>query len=184
MTPHVLVRNPEVSDRAQDLGLIPTTWDPASFWMGENFAFSRSFSSTTPSALSPFFLLEARAAFLLSLLDLNSDTYLAGTSELSSLLFFLRSQAVVHATTSFEAHLGEYTQKMPKKISETQLFSQMVIWDQPLLANLSRLTPHGRVFLVSTLNMPTVPAGFSFEESFSYEKDSEIGSFYLLQVIR
>ena len=184
MTPHVLVRNPEVSDRAQDLGLIPTTWDPASFWMGENFAFSRSFSSTTPSALSPFFLLEARASFLLSLLDLNSDTYLAGTSELSSLLFFLRSKAVVLATTSFEAHLGEYTQKLPKKILETQLFSQMVSWDQSLLASLSRLTPHGRVFLVSTQGLPLVPAGFSLEESFSYEKDSEIGSFYLLQVIR
>lgn len=184
MTPHVLVRNPEVSDCAQDEGVIPTTWDPASFWMGENFAFSRSFSSTTGETLSPFFLLEARAAFLLSLLDLNTDTFLAGTSELSSLLFFLRSKAVVHATTSFESHLPEYTHKMPKKLLETQLFSQMVIWDQALAANLYRLTPHGRVFLVSTLNLPTLPAGFSLEESFSYEKDSEIGSFYLLQVIR
>ena len=184
MTPHVLVRNPEVSDPAQDEGLIPTTWDSSSFWMGESFAFSRSFSSTTPSALSPFFLLEARAAFLLSLLDLNTDTFLAGTSELSSLLFFLRSKAVVHATTSFEAHQIEYTQKIPKKISETQLFSQMVIWDQSEAASLSRLTPHGRVFLASTLSLPLVPEGFIVEESFSYEKDSEIGSFYLLQVIR
>ena len=184
MTPHVLARNPEVSDPTQDEGLIPTSWDQFSFWMGENFAFSRSFSSTTPSALSPFFLLEARASFLLSLLDLNSDTYLAGTSELSSLLFFLRSKAVVHATTSFESHPGEYTQKVPRKISETQLFSQMVIWDQSLLASLSRLTPHARVFLVSTHSLPLVPAGFSHEESFSYENDSEIGSFYLLQVIR
>ena len=184
MTPQVLVRNPEVSDPTQDMGLIPTTWDPASFWMGESFSFSRSFSSATPETLSPFFLLEARAAFLLSLLDLNSDTFLAGTSELSSLLFFLRSQSVVHATTSFESHLSEYTQKIPKKILETQLFSQMVIWDQVLDASLYRLTPHGRVFLVSTINLPTLPAGFSLEESFSYEKDSEIGSFYLLQVIR
>ena len=184
MTPHVLARNPEVNDPTQDEGLIPTSWDPFSFWMGENFAFSRSFSSTTPSALSPFFLLEARASFLLSLLDLNSDTFLAGTSELSSLLFFLRSKAVVHATTCFESHLGEYTQKVPRKISETQLFSQMVIWDQSLDASLSRLAPHGRVFLASTLNLPTLPAGFSLEESFIYEKDSEIGSFYLLQVIR
>lgn len=184
MTPHVLVRNPEVSVPAQDVGLIPTTWDPSSFWMGENFSFSRSFSSTIPEAFSPFFLIEARAAFLLSLLDLNSDTYLAGTSELSSLLFFLRSQAVVHATTSFDSHLREYTHKIPKKILETQLFSQMVIWDQSEVATLSRLTPHGRVFLVSTLSLPLVPAGFSLEESFSYEKDSEIGSFYLLQVIR
>jgi hypothetical protein len=184
LTPHVLARNPEVSDPAQDEGLIPTSWDPFSFWMGENFAFSRSFSSTTPSALSPFFLLEARASFLLSLLDLNSDTFLAGTSELSSLLFFLRSKAVVHATTSFESHLGEYTQKVPRKISETQLFSQMVIWDQPETVSLSRLTPHGRVYLASTHSLPLVPAGFSLEESFSYEKDSEIGLFYLLQVIR
>ncbi len=184
MTPHVLARNPEVNDPTQDEGLIPTSWDPFSFWMGENFAFSRSFSSTTREALSPFFLLEARASFLLSLLDLNSDTFLAGTSELSSLLFFLRSKAVVHATTSFESHLGEYTQKVSKKISETQLFSQMVIWDQTLAGNLSRLTPHGRVYLASTHSLPLVPAGFSLEESFSYEKDSEIGSFYLLQVIR
>jgi hypothetical protein len=91
---------------------------------------------------------------------------------------------VVHATKGWDSHLDEYTQKMPKKISETQLFSQMVIWDQALDANLSRLIPHGRVFLASTLSLPLVPAGFSLEESFSYEKDSEIGSFYLLQLIR
>ncbi len=184
MTPHVLVRNPEVTDPTQGLDLIPTSWDANSFWMGESFSFSGSFSSTSPEALSPFILLEARATFLLSLLDLSSNTYLAGTSELSSLLFILRSKALVHATTSFEAHLSEYTQKIPKKISETQLFSQMVIWDQSEAASLYRLTPHGRVFLASTLSLPLVPAGFSLEESFSYEKDSEIGSFYLLQVIR
>ncbi len=184
MTPHVLVRNPEVSDPTQDLGLIPSTWDPSSFWMGESFAFSRSFSSTKREALSPFFLMEARAAFLLSLLDLNSDTYLAGTSELCSLLFFLRSKAVVHATTSFDSHLDEYTQKNPKKILETQLFSQMVIWNQSLATGLYRLAPHGRIFLVSTQSLPSVPEGFSLEASFSYEEDSEIGSFYLLQVIR
>jgi hypothetical protein len=152
--------------------------------MGKKFSFSRSFSSATAEAFSPFFLIEARAAFLLSLLDLNTDTFLAGTSELCSLLFFLRSKASVYATTSFDSPLREYTQKTPKKILETQLFSQMVIWDQSEAANLSRLTPHGRVFLASTLSLPLVPAGFSLEESFSYEDDSEIGSFYLLQVIR
>lgn len=181
MIPKVLVSNPETN--AQTQGLIPTTWDEQSFWMDEGFSFSQSFASTNPEELSPFLLLEARSAFLISLLDTQRDTYLAGVSPLSSLLLFLRSSKQIVSTLAFDKYLKEYSHRsLPQ--GDPEIFSQMVIWDQDPAQALKKFSLHGRLFLASTVALPQAPEGFCVEQKWSYGEDSEIGLFYLLQLIR
>ena len=182
MIPKVLVSNPEVNAQAQ--GLIPTTWDEQSFWMDEGFSFSQSFASTNPNELSPFLLLEARSAFLISLLDTQRDTYLAGVSPLSSLLLFLRSTKKIVSTLPFDKYLKEYTHRPLPQGDAPEIFSQMVIWDQDPALALKKFSLHARLFLASTVALPQAPEGFCVEQKWSYEEDSEIGLFYLLQLIR
>jgi len=184
LIPKVLVSNPEIEMNTQEQNLIPTTWDAQSFWMGEGFSFSQSFASTATQSLSPFLLLEARSAFLISLLDTHRDTYLAGVSPLSSLLFFLRSSKQVVSTLPFDQHLKEYTHRTLPQGAAPDIFSQMVIWDQDPALALKKFSLHGRLFLASTVALPKAPEGFCVEQKWSYEEDSEIGLFYLLQLIR
>ncbi len=182
MIPKVLVSNPEAITQIQ--GLIPTTWDEQSFWMDEGFSFSQSFGSTNPQELSPFLLLEARSAFLISLLDPQKDTYLAGVSALSCLLLFLRSKKQIVSTLAFDKYLKEYTHRTLPEASAPETFSQMVIWDQDPTEALKKFSLHGRLYLASTASLPQAPEGFCVEQKWSYGEDSEIGLFYLLQLIR
>ncbi len=184
MIPKVLVSNPETESITRIQDLIPTTWDKHSFWMGAGFSFAKSFMSTNPDSLSPYLLLEARAAFLISLLDTQRDTYLAGVSPLSSLLFFLRTRQQVLSTLSFENHLKEYTHRILPKASAPGTFSQIVIWDQDAVEHLKNLSLHGSIYLASTVSLPEAPAGFLVEQKWSYTDDSEIGSFYLIHATR
>ena len=184
MIPKVLVSNPETEFITRIQGLIPTTWDKHSFWMGAGFSFAKSFMSTNPDSLSPYLLLEARAAFLMSLLDTQRDTYLAGVSPLSSLLFFLRTRQQVLSSLSFENHLKEYTHRILPKASALGTYSQIVIWDQDSVEHLNKLSLHGSIYLASTVSLPEAPGGFLVEQKWSYAENSEIGSFYLLHATR
>lgn len=183
MVAQVLVRNPEIDLKEMPQGLWPTTWDEFSFWMEPNFSLARALSLTSQQELSPFLLLEARMAFLVSVLDLKTDTYLAGMSELSSLLFFLRTHKPLFSTSDFSRVLAEYTQRqfIP---SPEKSFPQMVIWEDDLSRHLSHLALHARLYLASSKQLPDVPSGFCQEMKWSYGEGSEIGPFYLWQLSR
>lgn len=105
-------------------------------------------------------------------------------SELSSLLFFLRTQNQVFSTVDFSRALGEYSSKPYQKPKAGTLYSQMVIWDQDPTLHLPHLSLHGRLYLASTKQLPVVPSGFCQEMKWSYGEGSEIGPFYLWQLSR
>lgn len=183
MLPKVLALHPELTPEALPTGLIPSTWDSKIFWMEENFSFVEAFQSANPLGFSPFILLEARTAFVVSLLDPERATYFSGMSELSSLLYFLRTSSPFYSTTSFDANLSEYTDKTSEGVKTTN-YPQMVLWESDLSQHLEFLTPHARLLIASTTSMPEIPIGFDLHQKWNYGEDSEIGSLYLVELTR
>lgn len=180
LVPKVLALNPHSALEDLPKGLVPTSWDSKTYWINESFSFGGSFQSAK-SAFAPFMLLEARYAFVVSLMNLKTETYFAGMSELSSLLFYLRTESHFYSTVNFESSLHEYTDKSfeSKKMKD---YPQMLLWESDLDQHLKYLAPHGRLLLASTKSMPEVPQGFDLHQKWNYEESSEIGKLYLLEL--
>lgn len=178
MNPRVLIKNAQLKLSSTPQGLIPTTWDEDSFWMGKDFSFAQAFDATSDLSLSPFVLTEAHISFVLCLLVPDAPTYFKGVPELGALAFRLRSQH--HFVSDFfdEDLWSEYSSKKVQN-DYPGPFSQMVYWNFEGDEYLSRLTETGRVILVSSREMPKLLEGFYTEEKFSYREDSEIGEIYV-----
>lgn len=166
----VLMLNPLVNVLGPIQGLKATSWDPASFWMEEDFAFSRVFELSKGLEVSPYLLVDARLSFLLSLLNPALKTSLIGLPPLAALMFQLRSSQRVLSSADFSKHWSEYSlEAMPEeKTGPVQ---------QSLMLNDS--APHGeKTFLASFEKMPV---GKSLRE-WKFEKDSELGPLYLIEL--
>src|SRR5690606_5305495 len=147
-----------------------------SFWMTEEFNFGSAFSDLVSQELSPFFMIEARISFLLSLLFNDASTYFSGVPVLSSFIFRLRCSDYFESDNHDGEKWNEYSHQKVGKDLERK-FSQMVFWDDVDL-DISRMEEHGRVIIVSTKKMPLLISGLSTEETNSFPADSEIGEFY------
>lgn len=183
MIPKVLALHPQLALAVLPQGLVPTSWDSKMFWMEESFSFGGAFQSGSPEGHSPFLLLEAPSAFVVSLMDSQTATYFAGVSELSSLLFYLRSESHFYSTTNFESSLREYTDKSLEE-KKMENYPQMLLWESDLGQHLKFLAPHGRLLLASTTSMPEIPQGFNLHQKWNYAENSEIGKLYLLELTR
>jgi hypothetical protein len=177
-----LALQPQLALEVLPAGLVPTSWDSEIFWMEDTFSFGGAFQSDK-SAFAPFMLLEARRAFVVSLMDIQTDTYFSGMSELSSLLFYLRTESHFYSTTNFESSVREYTEKTFEAI-KVENYPQMLLWESDISQHLRFLAPHGRLLLASTASMPEIPQGFNLHQKWDFEENSEIGKLYLLELTR
>lgn len=174
----VLMINPEVNIQEMPQGLIPTSWDQQSFWMGEGFSFGKTALVLGDLPYSPFLLLEARFSYLVSQLSVSSSTRFIGLPPLVSLMFFLRSKSSFSTDQDFCEELKEYSSRSYEGLSGKN-FEQTVILDQ--------LVPHDlktqKLYLVSLgLNDISCPEGYKLEQEEEFPADSEIGSLRILKL--
>ena len=177
MASKVLVLNPEIALTKKPDGLVPTTWDPDSYWIFKDFKFSRAFESHSMSEVSPFFLLDARLALVIKLLDLQLATALINVPELASILFFLRSNLGNFSSLALEQYWNEYSLKPMEKIPEAAC-QQFLFFNSFEPAH--DLSSAQLIYFVSFEASTSISIhGFKLAEEWKYEEEDQLGKLYI-----
>jgi hypothetical protein len=176
----VLIQNPEIWSFPPIPGLIRTSWDEKSYWMIEEFSFTRVFEAFKNLELSPFMMIDARLSFLLKLLNPGLVTRFKGVPPLASINYALSSKLAFECDSDFVKYWKEYCDD---PIPQYQLasYSQLVSLNKIEASDLERLEKAGTVFVASFEKRPEMIPGFKVADEWSFEEDSELGLFFVVR---
>lgn len=158
----VLVKNIYCQD-LQTKGLSQTFWDPDSYEMGAEFSVSSVMELSGTLGLSPYFVVDARVAFMVSQLNKGS-VYVRGLGDLAATLALMKAGSgyVENITKKLDQYIKEYLPSNPLK--EEKLYQQILTFGEKTIDSSlwDRLSPGGFYYMGVTegeLN----PSGVYFE---------------------
>lgn len=165
----VLVKNPQAQIDLKDLDIIQSFWSKDCYYMGPRFSMSSLMEATDPLGLSPYLILNAQIAYLLSLLDPKATTLTQNLGPLGTVgAFLFTGKSIIHREDEIKVakYLKEYVPKDSGSIPAPQgLPDQMIIFgEHSIRKNLwDKLEVGGTFILGATQHKISIDPAYDFE---------------------
>jgi hypothetical protein len=134
--------------------LVPSFWDPDIFYMGPTFSISSMMNQSDPVGLAPYFLLDAKTAFVMSLLK-KGQLLTRGLGPLAAVAAFMRAREgfIFEGDQKARTYISEYLPYDPLK--ECSLYDQVIAFGESSIDEYlwKKLAPHG-TYIIASLRGP------------------------------
>lgn len=185
----VLLKNPLAVVKVKDLDLLPSFWSEECWFMGPRFSMSSLMEATDPLGLSPYLVVNAQVALLLSLLDKKETTLVQNLGPLGSVGVFLFTEGALiyrEDESKVKQYLEEYV-GADFSLPEVQSFpDQMIVygentirmelWDKLQVGGTLILGSSRPIMLDSSLNFEAVgklyPLGEATEFGWRFDEEN------------
>lgn len=176
----VFFRNPKVDTDLNATDLIPSFWSDSCFYPGPGFSMS-TLMVLDDQYLSPYLVLNAQVALLLSLLDIRSPTKVVRLGPLATVgASLISGDVVIHQEnlSKVEEYLKEYYGSIPERLSQGELQQVLVLNEQTINPVLWDELAVGGTYILGTRGTIQVDDTFKFEaigRSFPIGENTEFG---------
>lgn len=161
----VFLKNPKVKSDLNASDLIPSFWSEESFYPGPRFSMI-SLMLLDQEELSPYLVLNAQVALLLSLLDKKVPTKVFNLGPLATVgASLLVGEMVIHEENSpkLQEYYKEYFGEIPIDVSSTGLKQVLVFNESTIRAHLWKELEVGGTYILGSTEGIQIDPSLSFE---------------------